>query len=132
MINNVEKMFIHNVSINYNFIKFIKSMLHKKIYCMKMMHKIEEMSVYSVNMNQSFTEFAKNMLHKKIYCIKVMHEVKEIFVHSNNETSVNAKSIMLKVIILAVCITNLNEIHFLRDKISQIKSTTLIKANNKM
>jgi len=59
----------------------------------------------------------------------MINEVKKMFVHSVNENistclAMHVRSMLLKIIILAVRETHLNEVHFLKDRISQLELTT--------
>jgi hypothetical protein len=67
---------------------------------------------------------------KEIYCIYVKNEIEKIFVHSINEdvnkhSAMHVKSMLLKAMIIAVQKMHLNEIYFLKDRISQFKSKNL-------
>jgi len=57
-----------------------------------------------------------------------------MFAHSINEntsmcSAMHVKSMLLRIMILAVQETHLNEVHFLKDRISQFKSTTSRSTN---
>jgi len=60
----------------------------------------------------------------------VINEVEKISVHSvsknmNTCSAMHVRSMLLRIIILAVQEMHLDEVHFLRSKISQLESTTL-------
>jgi hypothetical protein len=60
----------------------------------------------------------------------VKNEIKKIFVHSVNEnvskhSAMYVRSMLLRTIIITVQKTHLNEVHFLRSRISQFKSKNL-------
>jgi len=66
----------------------------------------------------------------------VINEVKKIFIHSVNEnintcSAMHVRSMLLRIMILKVQKTHLNEVYFLKDKISQFKSTTSRRTNVK-
>ena len=94
MINNVEKTFVHNVSERKYSAKHIKSRSQDEIYCTQVINEVKKISVHSVNENMS--------------TCSAMH----------------VRSMLLRIIILTVQETHLNEVHFSKDKISQFKSTT--------
>ena len=59
----------------------------------------------------------------------MINEVKKMSVHSVNEntsmySAMHVKSMLLRVMTLAVRETHLDEVHFSRDRISQLESTT--------
>jgi len=67
---------------------------------------------------------------REIYCIYVKNEIEKISVHNVNEnvskhSAMHVKSMLLKAIIIAVQKTHLNEIHFLKDRISQFELKNL-------
>ncbi len=102
MINDVEKMFVHNVSEQRYSAKHVKSRLQDEIYCIQMINKVKKMSVHSVSENTS--------------TCSAMH----------------VRSMLLKVMILTMQEMHLNEVHFSRDRISQFKLTTLKSTNVEM
>jgi len=58
----------------------------------------------------------------------VINEVEKMFVHNVNEntsmcSAMHVRSMLLRVMILTVRETHLDEVHFLKDKISQFEST---------
>ncbi len=88
MINNVEKMFIHNVDERRYSVKHVKSRLQDKIYCTWVINKVKKMFVHNVNENM------------------------------NTCSAMHIKSMLLRIITLTMQETHLNEVHFLRSKIS--------------
>jgi hypothetical protein len=67
---------------------------------------------------------------RKIYCIYVKNEIEKISVHSVNEnvskhSAMHVKSMLLKAMIIAMQKMHLNEIHFSKDRISQLESKKL-------
>ena len=88
MINNVEKTFVHSVSERRYSVNHVESMLSDEIYCTQVINEVEKMSVHNVSENTS--------------TCSTMH----------------VRSMLLKIMILAVQKMHLNEIHFSKDKIS--------------
>ncbi len=87
------------------------------------------MFIYSVSEWRYSAKHVKSRLQDEIYCIWMINEVKKMFVHSVNENistclAMHVRSMLLKIIILAVRETHLNEVHFLKDRISQLELTT--------
>ncbi len=77
------------------------------------------------------------MSQDEFYCTWVINEVKKMFVYNVNEnmntcSAMHVRSMLLRIIILAVWKTHLNEVHFSRDKIFQLKSITLKRINVKI
>ncbi len=101
MINDVEKMFIHNVSERRYSAKHVESRSQDEIYCTWVINKVEKMSVHNVSKNMSTC------------------------------SAIHVRSMLLRIMILAVRETHLNEVHSFKDKISQFKSTTLRRINIK-
>ncbi len=71
----------------------------------------------------------KSRSQDEIYCTWVINEIKKMFVHNVNEntstcSAVHVKSMLLRIMILAVQETHLDEVHFLRSRISQLESIT--------
>jgi len=95
VINDVEKTFVHSISMNRYSAEHVESRLQDKIYCTRVINEVEKMSVHSVSENMS--------------TCSAMH----------------VRSMLLRVITLVVRETHLNKVHFLRSRISQLESTTL-------
>ncbi len=95
-------MFIHNVSERKYSAKHVESRLQDEIYCTWVINKVEKMSVYNVSENM------------------------------NTCSAMHVRSMLLKIMTLTVWEMHLNEVHFLRDKISQFESTILKSINVKM
>jgi len=67
----------------------------------------------------------------------VINEVEKMSVHSVSEnmstcSAMHVRSMLLRIITLTVQETHLDEVHFLKDKISQFESTTLRSTDIKM
>ncbi len=87
-------MFIHSVSEWKYSAKHVESRSQDEIYCTWMINEVEKMSVHSVSENTS--------------TCSAMH----------------VRSMLLRVMILAMQEMHLDEVHFLRDRISQFESIT--------
>ncbi len=64
----------------------------------------------------------------------MINEVEKMFIHNVNEnmnmySATHVRSMLLRIMILAVQKTHLNEVHFLKDRISQLESTTSRRTN---
>jgi len=101
VINNVEKMFIHSVSERRYSTKHVESRSQDEIYCTWMINKVKKMFVHNVSEN------------------------------INTCSAVHVRSMLLRIITLAVREMHLDEVHFSRDKISQLKLTTSRSTNIK-
>ena len=80
-------------------------------------------------MTRSMSISNKSRSQDEIYCTWVINEIKKMFVHNVNEntstcSAVHVKSMLLRIMILAVQETHLDEVHFLRSRISQLESIT--------
>ncbi len=95
MINNVEKTFVHSVSERRYSVNHVESMLSDEIYCTQVINEVEKMSVHNVSENTS--------------TCSTMH----------------VRSMLLKIMILAVQKMHLDEVHFLRNRISRSESENL-------
>jgi len=94
MINNIEKTFVHSVSEQRYSAKHVESRLQDEIYCTQVINEVEKMSVHNVSENTS--------------TCSAMH----------------VRSMLLRIMTLAVQEMHLNEVLFSRDRISQLESTT--------
>ncbi len=94
MINDVEKTFVHSVSERRYLAKHVESRSQDEIYCTRVINKVEKMSVHSVSENTSTC------------------------------SAVHVRSMLLRIMTLAVRETHLNEVHFSRSRIFQFESTT--------
>ncbi len=131
MINNVEKTFIHNISMNRYLAKHVESRLQDEIHWWtQVINNVEKTFVHSVSERRYSAKHVKDRLQDEIYCTQVINEVEKMFIHNVSEnmstcSTMHVRSMLLKVMTLTVRETHLDEVHFLRDKISQLKSTTL-------
>ncbi len=102
MINDVEKTFVHNVSERRYSTKHVKSRSQDEIYCTQVINEVKKMSIHNINENTSMC------------------------------SAMHVRSMLQKVMTLTVQKTHLDEVHFLRDKIFQFKSTTSRSKNIEM
>ncbi len=92
------------------------------------------MFVHSVNKRRYSAKHVKSRSQDKIYCTWVINEVKKMSVHNVNEnmntcSAMHVRSMLLKIMLLTVQEMHLDEVHFLRNKISQFESITLKSIN---
>jgi len=99
VINDVEKTFIHSVSEWRYSAKHVESRSQDEIYYTWVINEVEKMSVYNVSENMSTC------------------------------SAVHVRSILLKIMTLAVRETHLDEVHFSRSRIFQLESTTSKSTN---
>ncbi len=130
VINDVEKMFIHSISMNKYSAEHVKSRLQDEIYWWTwIINDVEKMFVYSVSERRYSAKHVESRLQDKIYCTWVINEVKKMSVYNVNEnmstcSAMHVKSMLLRIMILAVQKMHLDEVHFSKDKISQLELTT--------
>ncbi len=94
MINDVEKMFIHNVSERRYSAKHVESRSQDEIYCTWVINKVEKMSVHNVSKNMSTC------------------------------SAIHVRSMLLRIMILAVRETHLNEVHSSKDNVTVLACVT--------
>ena len=100
VINDVEKMFIHSISMNKYSAEHVKSRLQDETHWWTwVINNVEKTFIHNVSEN------------------------------INTCSAMHVRSMLLRVIILTVQEMHLNEVHFSKDKISQLKSTTLKSIN---
>ncbi len=92
------------------------------------------MFIHNVSEQKYSAKHVKSKSQDEIYCTWVINEVEKMFAHSINEntsmcSAMHVKSMLLRIMILAVQETHLNQVHFLKDRISQFKSTTSRSTN---
>ncbi len=137
VINDVKKTFIHSISMNKYSAEHVESRLQDEIYWTWMINDVEKTFVYNVSKRKYSVDYVESMLQDEIYCTWVINKVKKMFIHSISENTstclaMHVRSMLLRVIILAVWKTHLNEVYFLKDRISQFKSTTSRRTNVEM
>ncbi len=124
MINDVEKMFIHSISMNRYSAEHIESRLQDETHwCTWIINDVEKMFIHSVSEWKYSAKHVKSRLQDEIYCTQVINEVEKMFVHNVSEnistcSAMHVKSMLLRIMILAVQETHLNKVHFLKDRIS--------------
>ena len=131
VINNVEKTFVHSISMNRYSAEHVESRLQDEIHWWTwMINDVKKMFIHSVSEWRYSAKHVKSRSQNKIYCTWVINEIKKMSVHNVNEnintcSAVHVRSMLLRIMILAVQEIHLNEVHFLKDKIFQFESTTL-------
>ncbi len=88
------------------------------------------MFVHNVSERRYSVNHVKSMSSDEIYCTRIINEVKKMFIHSVNEnmsrcSAMHVRSMLLEIMILAMQKTHLDEVHFLRNKISRSESENL-------
>ncbi len=94
-----------------------------------MINDVEKTFVHSVSKRKYSAKHVESRSQDEIYCTQVINEVKKMFVHSISEntstcSAMHVRSMLLRVMFLTMRETHLDEVHFLKDKIFQFKSTT--------
>ncbi len=130
VINDVEKMFVHSISMNRYSAEHVESRLQDEIHWWTwVINDVEKMFVHSVSEWRYSAKHVESRSQDEIYCTWVINEVKKMSVHSVSEnmstcSAVHVRSMLLRIMILTVRETHLDEVHFLKDRISQLESTT--------
>ncbi len=94
-----------------------------------MINDIEKTFIYNVSEWRYSAKHVESRSQNEIYYTWVINKVKKMFVHNVSEnistcSAMHVKSMLLRIMTLTVQETHLNEVYFLKDKISQLKSTT--------
>ncbi len=124
VINDVEKTFVHSISMNRYSAKHVKSRLQDEIHWWTwMINDVEKTFIHSISERRYSAKHVKDKLQDEIYCTQVINKVEKISVHNVSEnistcSAMYVRSMLLKIMILAVQETHLNEVHFLKDRIS--------------
>ncbi len=130
MINDVKKTFIHSISMNRYSAEHVKSRLQDEIHWWTwMINDVKKTFVHSVSERRYSTKHVESRSQDEIYCTWVINEVEKMSVHNVNENMnicsvMHVRSMLLRIMILTVQETHLDEVHFSRDRISQFESTT--------
>ncbi len=130
LINNVKKTFVYSISMNRYSAEHVESRLQDETHWWTwMINDVKKTFVHSVSEWRYSAKHVKSRSQDEIYYTWVINEVKKMSVHSVSEnmstcSAMHVRSMLLKVMILAVWKTHLDEVHFSRDRISQFKSTT--------
>jgi len=130
VINDVEKTFVHSISINRYSAEHVESRLQNEIHWWtQVINDVKKMFIHSVNEQRYSAKHVKSRSQDEIYCTQVINEVEKMSVHNVSEnmstcSAMHVKSMLLRIIILTVQEMHLDKVHFLKDKISQFESTT--------
>ncbi len=114
VINNVEKMFIHSISMNRYSAKHIESRLQDETHWWtQVINDVEKMFIHSVNEWKYSAKHVKSRSQDEIYCTWVINEVEKMSVHNVSEnmntcSAMHVRSMLLRIMILAVQETHLN------------------------
>ncbi len=135
VINDVEKTFVYNVSMRRYLVNYVESMLQDEIYCTQVINDVEKMFIYSDSKERYSVDHVESMLQDEIYCTWVINEVKKMFIHSVNEnistcSAMHIRSMLLRIMILTMQKTHLNEVYFSRNRISRSEHKNLERHNN--
>ncbi len=131
VINNVEKMFIYSISMNRYLAEHFESRLQDETHWWtQVINNVKKMFIHNVSEWRYLVKHVESKSQDEIYCTWVINKVEKMFVYNvSKNTSIcsamHVRSMLLKVMTLAVREMHLNEVHFLKDKISQLESTTL-------
>ncbi len=87
------------------------------------------MFIHSVSERKYSAKHVKSRLQDEIYCIWMINEVEKMSVHNVSEnismcSAMHVRSMLLRIMTLTVRKTHLNEVHFLKDRISQFELKT--------
>ncbi len=130
MINDVEKTFIHSISMNKYSAEHVKSRLQDETHWWTwMINDVKKTFIHNVNEWKYSAKHVKSRSQDEIYCTWVINEVEKMSVHSVNEnmstcSAMHVRSMLLRIMILTVREMHLDEVHFSRNRISQFESTT--------
>ena len=94
-----------------------------------MINDVEKTFVHSVSERRYSAKHVESRSQDEIYCTWVINEVEKMFAHNVSEntstcSAMHVKSMLLRIMILAVQEMHLDEVHFLRERISQFESIT--------
>jgi len=110
----------------------------RELYCIQVINDVEKMFIHSISMNKYLAKHVESKLQDETHWwTQVINDVKKMFIHNVNENTsmylaMHVKSMLLRIMILTVQETHLNEVHFLKDKISQFELTTSKSTNVEM
>ncbi len=130
MINDVKKMFVHSISMNRYSAEHVESRLQDETHWWTwVINDVEKTFVHSVSERRYSVKHVESRSQDEIYCTWVINEVEKMSVHNVNENMnicsvMHVRSMLLRIMILTVQETHLDEVHFSRNKISQFESTT--------
>ncbi len=102
----------------------------RELYYIRVINDVEKTFVYSISMNRYSAEHVESRLQDEIHWWTwIINDVKKTFVHNVSEntstcSAMHVRSMLLKIMTLAMQEMHLDEVHFLRSRISQLESTT--------
>jgi len=138
VINDVEKTFVHSISMNRYSAEHVESRLQDETYWWtQVINNVEKMFIHSVSERRYSAKHVESRLQDEIYCTWMINEVEKMSVHNVSEntsmySAMHVKSMLLRVMILTVREMHLDEVHFSRSRISQFESTTSRSTNVEM
>ncbi len=130
VINDVEKTFVHSISMNRYSAEHVESRLQDETHWWTwVINDVEKTFVHSVSERRYLAKHVESRSQDEIYCTRVINKVEKMSVHSVSEntstcSAVHVRSMLLRIMTLAVRETHLNEVHFSRSRIFQFESTT--------
>ncbi len=130
VINDVEKTFVHSISMNRYSAEHVESRLQDETHWWTwVINDVEKTFVHSVSERRYSAKHVESRSQDEIYCTWMINEVEKMSVHSVSEntstcSAMHVRSMLLKIMILAVRETHLDKVHFSRCRISQLESTT--------
>ncbi len=138
VINDVEKMFIHSISMNRYSAEHVKSRLQDETHWWTwVINDVKKTFVHSVSERRYSVKHVESRSQDKIYCTWMINKVEKMSVHIVSEnmntcSAMHVRSMLLRIMILTVQEMHLDEVHFSKDKISQFESTTSRSTNVEM
>ncbi len=102
----------------------------RELYCIRVINDVEKTFVHSISMNRYSAEHVESRLQDEIHWWTwVINDVEKTFIHSVSEnmstcSAMHVRSMLLKIMTLAVQEMHLDKVHFSKDRISQLESTT--------
>jgi len=138
VINDVKKTFIHSINMNKYSAEHAESRLQNKTHWWtQIINNVKKIFIHSVSEWRYSAKHVESKSQDEIYCTWVINKVEKMSVHhvSKNMSTCSAmhiKSMLLRIMILAMQETHLDEVHFSKDRIFQFKSTILKSINVEM
>ena len=106
VINNVEKTFVHSISMNRYSAEHVESRLQDEIHWWTwVINDVKKMFIHSVNEWRYSAKHVKSRSQDEIYCTQVINKVEKMFVHNVSEnmsmySAMHVRSMLLKVMTL--------------------------------
>ncbi len=125
VINNVEKTFVHSISMNRYSAEHAESRLQDETHWwIWVINDVEKTFVHNVSERRYSAKHVEDRSQDEIYCTWVINEVEKMSVHNVSEntstsSAMHVRSMLLRVMTLAMQKMHLNEVHFLRNRISR-------------